>query len=187
MSDFERDLPSACVAAREAIHAALDGPVAAGRSATLERHLAECEACAAFRHELARVEAALRKLPVISMPERALEAVWEQTIRADRSGVRTLPRARSWRALAAAAALAVVATFAVWIAHRAADRGPSPDEIRVARAQLEYVLGLTGSALGQTRSAALDRVIRREVAPALRRIPILGSESSEPGPRRNES
>jgi predicted anti-sigma-YlaC factor YlaD len=185
MSDLERDIPAPCVATRKAIHETFDGHMASERRAGLERHLAECEACAAFRDELARVETALRELPVVAMPEGALETVWDRTVRAERSGIRFLPRARIRRALAAA--LAAVAAVAAWMAHRAAESGPSPDEIRLARVQLERVLEITGSALGRTRNAALDRVFRREVAPVLRRIPILGSGAAEPAPRRKES
>jgi predicted anti-sigma-YlaC factor YlaD len=93
MSGLER--PGPCIAARERIHEMLDGPVPSGRDAELERHLAECEACTAFRNELALVGTALRELPEVAMPDDALDDVWDRTVFADETGGRFMPRARS--------------------------------------------------------------------------------------------
>ena len=51
--------------------------------------------------------------------------------------------------------------------------------LEIARAQLEQVLGLTGSAIQRTQNAAVERVIQGKVSPALQRIPMLGSKTEE--------
>ncbi len=170
---------SGCDRAREIIHEMLDGPLAADRVAELDGHLESCDACRAFRDELALVQRGLRELPEIPMPDDALEEVWEQTVRADGNDkiVSFLPRTKRWAVLAAAAVLALVAVLAVFNLWN----GDSPDtrEIEIARAQLEQVIGLTGGALQKTQSATVDRVFRREVSPALRRIPLLNLTATE--------
>ena len=166
---------SGCDKAREIIHEMLDGPVPGERGAEVERHLDGCNTCRAFRDELALVQRGLRDLPEIAMPHDALETVWEQTVRADEKVVRLVPRTKRWAVLASAAVLALVAVLAVFNLRN----GPNTKEVEIARAQLEQVLGLTGSALQKTQDATVDRVFRREVSPALRRIPILNLRSSE--------
>ncbi|MDX1388287.1 MAG: zf-HC2 domain-containing protein [Acidobacteriota bacterium] len=169
---------SGCGRAREIIHEMLDGPLPADRLAELEQHFEGCDACRAFRDELALVQRGLRELPEVPMPDDALEEVWERTVRADDKVVPLATPTKRWAMLASAAVLALVAVLAVFNLWNGVDE-PSPEEVEIARAQLEQVLSLTGGALQKTQSATVDRVFRREVSPVLQRISILNLTGSE--------
>jgi anti-sigma factor RsiW len=175
MSGSENGLPGPCVEAREIIHEMLDGPMPANRADALEDHLEDCHACRVFREELVLVQRGLRDLREIAMPDDALEEVWERTVRVEGRVVDLSSWRRSWKRLASAAAVVLVATIAVWMLRPSQPTVPTEREIEIARAQLEQVLSLTGSAIKRTESAAVERVIEGKVSPALQRIPILGS------------
>lgn len=179
MSGSENGLPGPCVEAREIIHEMLDGPTPAGRASALEAHLEGCEACRLFRDELFLVQRGLRDLPEIAMPDDALEEVWDRTVRGEDRVVVLATWRKNWKHLASAAALVLVATIAVWILQPGQPAGPTEKEVEIARAQLEQVLGLTGSAIQRTQTVAVERVIRGNVSPTLQRIPILGSTTKK--------
>jgi predicted anti-sigma-YlaC factor YlaD len=186
MSGSGNGLAGPCIEAREIIHEMLDGPIPAERAAALETHLDACDACRDFQAELLLVQRGLRDLSEIPMPDDALEEVWVRTVRAEGRGVAISAWKKRWRHLAAAAALVLVATFAVWKLQPDQPAGPTEEEVAIARAQLEQVLGLTGSAIQRTQRAA-GQVIQDKVSPSLQRIPILGSKTKEDETRSEES
>jgi hypothetical protein len=132
---------------------------------------------------------------VVRLADRVADGAADRAVdgSADRSADRSRDRAArashraTWRlALAAAALLAAV--LGPWLAFRARDDarfagppGPGPvpvtatltPEERRAAAELRLVLQLTDRALQRSQRAAVDGVLRRGVAPALRRVPML--------------
>jgi anti-sigma factor RsiW len=167
-----------CSAAREQIHAVLDGPIDADRMQSLREHLAGCCACREFESELRAVQAALRAVPLHRMPDESLEQVWQQTVRAPRQSVWRRPQ---WRAAAAAAALAL-ALGAGWLGlSRQGANGYVYDEEEAMRAAAEarYVLELTAAAMRRTQDRSMKKVFGSAVGPLLERVPLQPSGPSD--------
>jgi len=177
MNDDDRDLREVCRAAREWIHARIDGDLSEDRAALLDAHLRACGDCREFESGLARVAAAFAGLPQTSFPDDALREVFAATV-----DVR--PWWRRWTALGPMArpalvgvAAAAVAGVALWLATagRPGGRpGGGPTEAEVARAMAEtrYALALASSAMRRSERAVIQDVLRDEVAPALDRVPV---------------
>jgi predicted anti-sigma-YlaC factor YlaD len=181
-----------CDEARLSIQNGLDGPIDAAERASLDLHLAECAECRAYRDGLQGVQAALRALPELTLPDDALEAVWDRTTRAEAPS-RVRVWVYGWRGLAAAAVLTgVLIGLWAWVGNDPIVNGGTlaetqvtpgeltEEEIELAAEQVRLVLGLTGSALRRAEHAAVDQVLGGEVAPALKRLPIQLSRSKEP-------
>lgn len=187
-----------CEEARERIHLVLDGDLMeASLLQQLEAHLADCAECRTAEAELKAARSALRALPQPALPADALEEVWRRTSR-------TRPQrasARSpfpWRALAAAASLAIV-LFTAWMLSGTTPTrvaGPvvppsppiiEPTEEEIARAaeQTRMVFRLTASAMRKAKEKAFKDVLADDVSPALQRLPFRLPGGS--GPRERES
>ena len=172
-----------CARAVGYVHQRLDGDeLDPDRAQWLSRHLQKCADCRRAEEELRQIQQALRGLSVDPFPQDALDEVWDRTTRtAGRRGW------ADWRAIAAAAVLAL-AFFGMWqVSDRAvtttevavAEPGPSDAELARAVVEARYVLNLTATALRRSERAAIEEVVGKRVAPALRKIPLLMPDRSE--------
>ena len=154
----------ACARARAGLQARLDAdPAQRLDAAEIEAHLAACADCRAFARELQQVQDALRAAPLLHFPDDALEQVWDRTLRA-RQVTRLRRGVAIWGGLAAAGILG-----ALLLTLPRAPQGPSPEEVRRAAAQVEFVLRLTDHEIRHQGARALSDVLNEEVAPALRK------------------
>ena len=156
---------NACDVGRERVHAlfdeADDGPV----PDSLQSHFATCAGCRELYEELTILRAALRARPLPSMPDDALEAVWQRTVRTPRS--RWLDGRR--RAAVAAVLVTGVSVSTLWLLRSTSvPSGPTPAEIARAEAQADLVFAYTARALAATRSAATRSVVGSKISPAVR-------------------
>ena len=156
----------ACARARAGLQARLDAdPEQHVDGAEIEAHLAGCADCRALARELQEVQDALRAAPLLHFPDAALERVWDRTVRA-----RQITRLRRgmavWGGLAAAGFLGAILLA---VPHGPqTPPGPSPEEVRRAAAQVEFVFRLTDQEIRHQGTRALREVLDGEVAPALR-------------------
>jgi hypothetical protein len=156
----------ACARARAGLQARLDAdPAQRVDGAEIDGHLAGCAECRAIARELQEVQDALRAAPVLRFPDAALEEVWDRTVRA-RQVTRLRRGLGVWSGLAAAGILG--ALLLAVPRGPAAPRGPSPEEVRRAAAEVEFVFRLTDQEIRHQGSRALSEVLDGEVAPALR-------------------
>jgi anti-sigma factor RsiW len=165
-----------CDRARETIQQILDGDLmdAALRGA-LERHLEACESCREYRHEITEVHETLRSAPPLTMSDEAFEAVLDRTTRArPRRGATLVRWGLDWRAAAAALVLGI----GIWSLWPAA--GYSDAEVKQAALEARLALRLTARALHDTEEAAVQGVLRREISPAIRRLPMQFPTAPEP-------
>lgn len=169
-----------CAGLRGAIQERLDGPIDPALERELAMHLAACAECREYHDGLVALRARLRALAMPPLPDDALESVWARTLRAARP-----PRRRAaawwldWRYAAAVAALLLLVIVPVLLRRPSAPAAPpevtSAEVARAAR-DLGRVLALTEDAFRRTESVARDRVLAGEVSPAIRRIPVIGTE-----------
>jgi predicted anti-sigma-YlaC factor YlaD len=178
-----------CAEARAAIQDLLDGPLAGRRRQALDEHLARCSACREVQSGLRNVRLALRSLPEIPLPEDALAEVWARTIDAPRpTGAAARPV--GWKTVAALAASLLLAVVLLWSGRvPGARQAPSPDdmtqaEIEQIQRETRQALRVTAAAVHLSREVALDRVLEREISPAIRRIPVRWPETGTPASRR---
>jgi anti-sigma factor RsiW len=171
---------SACEAIRLLLHARLDGELPAERVATVEAHLAACAACRAVASGLEAVRSGLRELPEHPLSAAVFEEVLDRTVRARRPrGFRRL--AVPWPAWVGAAAVLAFAVVLLQIPVFPPSPGPpSPAEVSRARSEARIAVSLASRALHRAERAAADRVLAGEVAPVLRRLPILWATKPEP-------
>jgi anti-sigma factor RsiW len=134
-------------------------------AAEIETHLAACADCRAFARELQEVQDALRAAPLLRFPDAALEEVWDRTVRA-RQVTRLRRGVAVWSGLAAAG---ILGALLLAVPHGpSAPRGPSPEEVRRAAAEVQFVFRLTDHEIRHQGTRALSEVLDGEVAPALR-------------------
>ncbi len=178
MSSHRTPAEIGCEEARRVVHDRLDGATgdtALGRE--VDVHLMDCAECQAHAVETRTVVEALRALPVLAMPDDALQEVFAGTVEEEaraRSRARLLRIAR-WAAVAAA--VLVVAAVSGWLAlpSREGSRmiALSPEVARAA-ADVRLVLEITDRVVRRTEQAALQEVEDRLV-PAIRTIPVFRS------------
>lgn len=184
-----RDLD--CARAVAHVHQRLDGDeLDAEKARWLSQHLEQCADCSQAEAQLQQIQQALRGLNVNPFPQDALDEVWDRTTRADRR-----PAWADWRAIAAAAVLAL-AFLGIWqVSDRAApttevavaEAVPSDAELARAAAEARFVLNLTATALRRSERVVIEEVMGKRVAPALRKIPLLMPDRPERSrePRKN--
>lgn len=155
---------NACDVGRERVHAffdeAPDGPVPDG----LQAHFATCAGCRELHEELTILRAALRARPLPPMPDEALDAVWERTVRAPRAHWLDTRR----RAAVAAVLVTGVSLSTLWLLTTSAPPGPTAAEIARAEAQADLVLAYTARAFAATRTATTRSVVGSKISPAVR-------------------
>jgi anti-sigma factor RsiW len=150
VSDVERREWS-CEVARRSIHRRLDGEALGdGERRQLDRHLDSCAECRESDEDLRAILGGLRAIPQQTMPDGALQEVFDRTVRADRAGrKRTLRRwGVDWRM--AAAAVVTAGVIGIWFAfYPPAPRPAEPTQAELAQAaeDARMVLGLTAQAL----------------------------------------
>jgi len=166
-----------CEEIRRLCHEAHDGELPGGLPEPARAHIASCASCRELSDDLEALTKALRALSRVPLPPDALDAVWRETIHAERSGLSGL--ARPWR-LAAAAVLATALSTGTLYYVLAPAPPPQPSAVELARAsaQAEMVLGYTARALAATRNATADRVLASKVSPAVR-----GTSTTHPSRR----
>ena len=156
----------ACARARAGLQARLDGDWDERvDAAEVETHLAACTDCRALAGELQEVQDALRAAPLLRFPDEALDEVWERTVRA-RQVTRLRRGLAVWGGLAAAGILGALLLAVPRGTH--APQGPSPEEVRRAAADVQFVFRLTDHEIRHQGTRALSEVLDGEVAPALR-------------------
>lgn len=156
---------NACDVGRERVHALFDGDTETPVPENLRSHFSTCAGCRELYEELAIVRAVLRARPHDAMPDDALEAVWERTVRAPRRGWLDGRR----RAAVAAVLVTGVSLSTLWLLRGpAAPSGPTTAEIARAEAQADLVFAYTARALAATRHAAARSVVGSKVSPAVR-------------------
>jgi anti-sigma factor RsiW len=165
-------LREACRRARPLVHEWIDRTLDEVDLTWLESHLSACPDCAAFAREIERVHDTLADLPEVPFPDAALREVWSRTADAERWW-------KSWwppSPIPAAVAAIALAAALLWVTLDArrtfAPERPSERELVQALAETRYALALASSAIRRSEQAALVEVLRKEVAPALDRIPV---------------
>ena len=185
-----------CAEARALVQLRMDGPLDAARAVDVERHLGGCAACREHADELRALRESLRELPLLEFPEAALDELFERTLGPERLAH---PSWTGVRWLAAAAALLLAALLLPWLAFGPAGGPAAPAytdaELRIAKREVQAVLGITGRAierggtlgvtraleegvapaLGSTGARLTGRILERQVAPPLERLPLLSS------------
>jgi len=155
----------ACARARAGLQARMDAdPAQRVDAAEIETHLAGCADCRALARELQEVQDALRAAPLLHFPDAALEEVWERTVRA-RQVTRLRRGVAVWGGLAAAGILGAILLAVPWTPTQ---QGPSPEEVRRAAAEVQFVFRLTDHEIQHQGTRALNEVLGGEVGPALR-------------------
>lgn len=171
-----------CESLREWMHERLDGPIPAERAEELERHLRACAGCREIDDGWRRVQAELRALPEVPLPDALLAAVWARTTQKPARPEVPARAARAWWFAAAAAVLTIA--LLLWLARP--DRSlPSAAEYARAERDARLALGVAARAMHVTERTAVNRVLAKEVSPVLRRIPVRWPVSTEPDPRRS--
>lgn len=181
----------------------LDGEIAAKDAIDLEVHLRECSACREIASGLEGVVYGLSHLPTEAMPEDDLQSVLRRTVGAarDRSASSFVPKdvaarandaigrsgARRWtvrsRYVLAVAAMLAALAIVPFAFRQVAPPEPSSAEVEAAAQEARMVLALASRAVRSAESAARNRVIKREVAPALKHVPVRWHH--DPPSRRN--
>lgn len=172
----------------ELMHRKLDGEDLSGEEQIrLRMGLAGSSEAREILDGLSHVQRELQHLPKGSFPDSALEQILARTSRSrvapGRSraafGSRFGSHGLRWASLAAAVALLAVALWSI--------RAPQPEpavatqsdadaqaeaQAEEALAELQTVFRLTSNAIDRSTAAALGDVVREEVSPALRKIPV---------------
>ncbi len=116
-----------CDDARLLLHAYLDDELDVTQSAAMERHLADCAACAAERREFGRLRQALAQPALYRRAPDALRRTWEMPAAA--SSAARPRRALAWAAAAGfAGALALSAPAWLWLVRGAESPAALVDE-----------------------------------------------------------
>lgn len=152
-----------CDEALDMIHERLDGALDGARQEPLTTHLEDCAKCRQRDAEFALLREELRDMPVLEFPAEDLERVWDRTVRAPISMMRSKRPAR-WLTAAAAAALFVGVL------------GPAAyEDYREHRAMEDFrtAMRITHRALEKTAGESHE-VINADVVSAMRRVPGLG-------------
>jgi predicted anti-sigma-YlaC factor YlaD len=165
------------------MHERLDRGGPTGTAGALDAHLRDCSSCRHLFGELAAVQSALRQLPSFELDQKSIERVL--AVAADPRSASPPHRRRTGMRLVPAAAALLLAVMAGLVLRPdgvlVARQTHSSAELERAAAEVELVLGLTGDALRRSREAAVRDVLDRELAPALRRIPLLSPEEMRGG------
>jgi anti-sigma factor RsiW len=172
MRNSGQNLPAACAAARDAIHARLDrDELAAGAFEELAAHLGGCSECRAFESDLEAIGAELRAIPKLELPDEVLDEVWSRTVDAPSSTASGFPR--HLRPVLAAAAMLTVVVIGLWQVRGPAEP-PSPTRAEVLQAaeEVRMVLALTSRQLRRAENTAVRDVLAGEISPALQQVPV---------------
>ena len=187
--------PAECADTRRVLQELMDGPVDAETRSGLDAHLAHCAECREARDGYEAVRIGLRSLPRAPFPDDALQEVWSRTVEAEEREARAaLWQPRFGAVAALAASILVVALTLVW-SNRVPPGEPvpvvvrelSPAQIEQVRREARRVLELTAAALGRTQLTAAERVLEKEVSPAIRKIRIHWPEEQAPDDRRSKT
>jgi len=150
----------------------------------LEQHLADCHPCREHRDNLLSVRQAVRTLPLLPLPDDALEAVFGRTVNDVAAGPSARFPGRRWVRFATAAAI-VMGVIVPWFVlnRRNAD-------VRAARAdravaETRYVLNVVTGALNRAERVAVNEVLGGRVAEAVHRVSIDWSKFPLPIVRRS--
>jgi predicted anti-sigma-YlaC factor YlaD len=140
--------PTACQRAREAVSARLDGELSELGSARLAAHLRECDACAAYAHEVSAISGRLRAAPL----EQPGAAVAVPMRRRRHGAVQLAAAAAAVAALGAALALSSSGPSVRTGTHQLGQPSLTEDIISQHILALERRLGPTGEVrVGQLR------------------------------------
>ncbi len=169
-----------CEEIRKRIHLDLDG------DRHVAEHLASCADCRVWIDEHAAIQASLRSLPELQLPDLALQRIWKRTSRSGEG--RVAPVVRHRRLRVAAAAIVIAGAIGVWSWRRPVPSvQPSDAELQVAAQEARIALELVGDALRRTRRVAVRDVLIDEVSGTLRKVPVEWPEPSNPENRRNKT
>lgn len=162
------------------MHERLDRRRPIGTIGALDAHLHQCASCRRLFDELTAVQSVLRQLPPFELDQASTERVL--AVAAEDRSARSHRRRRTGMRLVPAAAALLLAVMAGLILRPdgvlVARQTHSPGELERAAAEVEFVLGLAGDALRRSREVAVQDVLSRELAPALRRIPLIGPDET---------
>lgn len=172
-------LETTCEVIRDRIDAFVDDELNDVERNAVRDHCARCVAC---EDELAlalRVRDELRALPVLGAPQRVIDAAG-RTIRAPRVVPFPVRRARRRLLPAMAAALAVVAAAAWFIAERRTPAAPaySDAEIRQARDEMELAFRYVDHYSAQTARIIQVDIMEKRVTPRVERALVTSGEAA---------
>jgi predicted anti-sigma-YlaC factor YlaD len=171
-----------CENARRLLAGRLDGDLGPAEVRDLETHLNGCSDCREIASGLEVVASGLLRLPAETLPDDDFERVLARTVGKAAFASRRAATRRSFF-LAAAAAVLAAAVLIPFALRESTPAEPTAAEIDRATRDARMVLAMASHALRSGETAARERVIGREVSPALRRVPVRWSHVS--GPRRN--
>jgi predicted anti-sigma-YlaC factor YlaD len=187
-------IPPECVDARYTLQDLMDGPVDAEARSALDAHLTRCAECREARDGYEAVRAELRALPREPFPDDALREVWSRTIQAADGQAQASVWQSRFGVAAALAASILMAALTLWWSNRVPDEPGrtvvaelTPDQVEQVRREARQVLELTAAALGRTQLAAAERVLEKEISPAIRKIRIHWPEEQAPDDRRSKT
>lgn len=161
-----------CLEVQVSLNLRFDDEPGAIKSTSLERHLAECDSCAAYEQTLIKLLSMLHRLPVTPFPADALKEVLCDTIERSPDRSRNVI-GRIGMNLATAAAL-ILLVFGGWLIIRPMATAQAYSEAELDRIErdLQVVMTRLGTALSSAERVAVDDVLIRETSPAMRNAPL---------------
>ena len=170
MNGFTYIPDDACDEVCRIIEEQLDGVrFADSHERSAEEHLAECDQCRDYRDDMLAVRDRLRSLPLIPLPDDALDAVLSRTVGGDPAGQPVRYRRVGLTRFATAAAL-VMGVLLPWFILNPPNTAVRESETNRAVVEAHYVLDVVAGALHRAERAALSDVLGGRLAPALQRV-----------------
>ena len=163
---------SDCRTVQVSLNLRFDDEPGAMNTSSLERHLTECESCAAYEQTLIKLRSMLRRLPEIPFPADAREEVLDDTtVRSHHNSRSVIGRVGLNLATAAALLLMVLGG---WLVTRpmATEQEYSEAELDQIERDLQVVIHRLGTALSSAERYAVDDVLIRETSPAMQSMPF---------------
>lgn len=170
MSGFTYTPDAACEKVRRTIEERLDDiGVGDPQDRAVEEHLVACGCCRDYRDDMLAVRDALRTLPLIPLPDDALDAVLSQTVGSAPAG-KSVPLRRFGLTRFATAAALVMGILVPWFLLNHPNAAVRESEINRAVVEAHYVLDVVVGALHRAERAAVGDVLGGRLAPAMQRV-----------------
>lgn len=170
MSGFTYIPDAACDEVRRIIEERLDGVrFADSDGRAVEEHLAECGRCRDHRDDMLAVREGLRALPLIPLPDDALDAVLSRTVGGDPAG-QTVPLRRVGLTRFATAAALAMGVLLPWFILNPPNAAVRESEVNRAVVEAHYVLDVVAGALHRAERAAVSDVLGGRIAPAMHSV-----------------
>lgn len=152
-----------CTDIQHDLEAYLDGGLSTVRVHQVEAHLSSCPSCLAQVHLAKEIQNELRALPETDAPAPVIQAILDQTVRAEKpkrslGAVLDLWPRPVWAALAAAS---LVLVLALAVKNQSTTAPDQPDEVAIAQATAEarFALAQVGLATRKAGVAVREKAL----------------------------